>query len=406
MDEMISIDTLHNSKKARKFLSFHSNSVLYRLTMAFGLFFMGPLLGLLFLTVQTDLFGTRELVYSLLGLLVSTFFGYIIIRQISDGISRLENRIAGKVNTFEDVIRVGEDELENISTFADVMTENFRKTSESLGRRVKEIHALRELGTLSAFQVTAKSLSSTALDRSMEVTEAEGGAILLISGSHVVCQMHRGGGVVLEEGKSFSFNDFPWMKKVQQNSPVFVERDSEPEWHGYFSDECSCAAIVPFGRFGTTTAVAMLAATPEKKWDETSLEFLSTYFLSIGTALKMQEVERQQKETSDELNTVLSIIRALNSNPQEKDLLNNIAQKIEEILPYHWIGLALRDNDNKHLYLSHSFSKLGPDIQVGRRIDTKRSLFQLASHGDDVIVIDNLNSNRQYFEKGFSGISA
>jgi len=389
---------LHN-KEVKKFLSFRSNSVLYRLTMAFGLFFLGPLLGLFFLSVKTDLFGTNELLYSLLGLLISTFFGYLIMRQISNGIVRVENRMADTLKTFDRFGKIGEDELENISAFADKMSENIKITGDSLSRRMNEIHALRELGGLSALQVTPQSLALTALERSIEVAEAAGGVILFISGNHGVCNLKRGAGLTLQKNQSFSFSSFPWRKTIQQNIPMILQEEDSAEWRNYFAAECSSAAIIPFCRFGSTTAVALLASGAQQNWDERTLEFLSTYFLSIGNALKMKEIDSRKKETDQELKVILSIIKVLSSNPGKNDLLAIIAQKIGEILPHHWIGLALKDDSGKHLYLSHSFSKYAPEVKTGKRIQTKKSLFHLAAHSDQIISIDNLMTRREFCEK-------
>ncbi len=396
---MKKIGKILDDREVKKFFSFHSNSVFYRLTMAFALFFMGPLLGLLFLSVQTDLFGTNELLYSLVGLLISTLFGYIIMRQISNGISRLERRMAAKIKAITEVSKVGEDELENISAFADIMSESIKKTGESLSRRINEIHALRELGGLTSFQVTARSLTITALDRSMEVTQAASGAILFISGESGICHLRRGPGICFEKGQKFSFDSLPWKRAIQQNKPLFLPRCDGELARPFFSSDCSSAAIIPFGRFAASTAVAVLAAPVGTRWDETTLEFLSTYFLSIGNALKMQEIENQKQQTAHELEVVLSIIRILSSNPKNADLLEIIARKIEEILPHHWIGLALVRDSGRCLYLSHSFSKHAADIRTGQQITGKRSLFRLAMYSDKIISINSLVSDRKYFEK-------
>ena len=386
-------------EKIEKFFSFHSNSVFYRLTMAFALFFMGPLLGLLFLSVKTNLFGTNELLYCLVGLLISTLFGYLIMRQISTGISRVENRMTKRLEDITRVKKVGEDELQNISHIAEVMSENIREKGKSLNRRINEIHALRELGNLSVYQINTKSLATTALKRSLEVTEASGGVILFVAGERGVCNLKMGDGIRLEKNQTFSFDNFPWRKTVQQNRSIFAESDEISGWKRFFTDECSCAAIIPFGRFRSTTGVAILAAEHGHGWDETTMEFLTTYFLSIGNALKMHEIDNKKKEISIELKTVLSIVRILNSNAKESDILAVIARKVEEIVPHHWIGLAVKNDTNQNLYLSHSFSKFSPEVKTGKPIENKKSLFHLAMHSDESISIDNLRSQREYYEK-------
>jgi class 3 adenylate cyclase/GAF domain-containing protein len=396
----MSIPKNNSSRRPQQhFLSFGSSSVFYRLTMAFGLFFMGPLLGLLFISIKTDLFGKNELLYSLIGLLISTLFGYVIMRQISEGISRLENRMASKLDFFGQPEEIGEDELKNIALFADIMGENIKKTGASLSRRINEIHALQELGGLSAFQVTARSLALTALDRSTAVTEAAGGVIVFITGKHGVCSLKKGGGVKFKKNQHFAYDDFPWQDTLEHNRPLFLQDEQMVLWQDYFAPGCSHAAVIPFGRFGSTTAVAILAGEREKGWDSTTLEFLNTYFLGIGNALKMQEIDIQKRETAHELKIVLSMIKILHANPAESDILAIVAEKIEEIIPYHWIGLALYDDANQHLYLSHSFSKFAPEIQTGQHIPNTTSLFHHAMHSHETMNIDNLMSDRSYFEK-------
>ena len=386
-------------EKVRRFLSFSSNSVLYRLTMAFGLFFLGPLLGLLFLSTKTNLFGTNELLYCLVGLLISTLFGYLIMRQISNGIARVEDRMADKLEGLVRVSKAGDDELENISAFADAMSENIKAAGKSLNRRMNEIHALKELGGLSAFQVTARSLAKISLKRSIEVTEAGGGAVLLITGKRGVCYTAQGKGVKLAKNQTFQVEAFPWKEVAKSNSPTFLSRDGLVEWSEYFHEGSELAVVVPFGKFGGTAAFTILTAGKEAEWDETTLGFLSTYFSGVGNALRIQEIDIRKRETTDELKTVLSIIKILNSNPKEEDLLTIIARRVEQLIPHHWIGLALKSDTSDNLYLSHSFSKIAPEIKTGTPIEGKASLFHLAMHSDDAIFIDNLASRKNYFEK-------
>ncbi len=381
-----------------KFFSFQSNSVVYRLTMAFGLFFLGPFLGLLFLSIKTNLFGTNELLYCLIGLLISTFIGYVIMRQISNGIARVESQMAEKITAYKSVEKVSEDELENIVVFADMMSENIKKTGESLTRRMQEIHALQDLGSLPTFQVTAQSLMSTTLKRSLTVTEALGGAIFLIAKERAVCRHVMGDGFNLISGNVIKGGDFPGHEEVLKSDSIFLDQQSVMKWNHFFSKECVCAAIVPIGYINGTSVVAVLVTDNEKKWDTTTIEFLTTYFSSAGSALKMQEIGIQNKETTDELITVLSIIKILNSNLEEENLLSVITQRLQEIIPHHWVGLALLDQNKEKLFLSHTFSKYAPGVKTGMFIENKASLFHLAMKSDEPLAIDNLDSRKNYFE--------
>lgn len=366
--------------------------------MAFGLFFLGPFIALLFISFKTDLFGTNELLYCVVGLLISTLFGYIILRQISTGVARVESQMAEKMGGYEGVEKIGQDELGNIAAFAEMMSRDIRKTGESLTRRIEEIHALKELGNLPAFHVTAQSLTSTTLKRAIAVTEAMGGAILLITNDRIVCRQIMGDGINLRMGKAIKPGSFPGNEAVEKNMSIFLHRELVSEWAQFFSEECQCAAIVPFGNIYGATVVAVLVADSERKWSETTLEFLSTYFRSAGSALKMQEIDIQKRDTTDELKTVLSIIKLLKANLREETLLAVITKRLETIIPHQWVGLALVDQSSDELLLSHTFSKYAPGVEKGMLIDNKASLFHLAMSSDGPLAIDNLDSGENYFE--------
>ncbi len=387
------------NKKLQKFFSFRSNSVFYRLTMAFGLFFLGPLVGILFLSVKTSLFGTTELLYCLVGLLISTLFGYIIIRQISDGIIRVEGQIAQKLGTIKPVEKVSDDELENIAIFADIMNDDIIATGESLNKRLEEIHALKELGSLSAFQITAQSLASLALKRSVEVVGATGGSIILLTDSRGICRHTRGSGVRLMKGETFGVGGFPGYEKVLKNQSFFLRSGSSLKWDQYFDENCECAAFIPFSQISGAMVVAVLTTESEGKWDDTTLEFLTTYFNNAGSTLKMQEIDLQKRETTEELKTVLSIIKILNSNPHKKDLLSVITRRLEKILPHDWVGLAMKNETDENFRLSYSQNGTGLGMKTGDIIEDKASLFHLAMKSDEPIAIENLNIDKNYFEK-------
>jgi len=389
--------------KADRFFSFSSNSVWYRLTIAFSLFFLFPLLGLIFLSVKTQLFGTNELLYCLIGLLVSTLLGYVIMRHISVGITRIEKRMAERLVGLERVERihkVSEDELENISSYADLMSDNIKEAGRSLDRRMSEIHALKELSGLSAFQVNARSLAKISLKRSIEVTEAASGAVILATGGKGICFDSLGDQVKLRKDQIFRVDDLPWKKiSVKQKNPICLNPATMMNWSDYFGDDCKDAVLAPFGRFGATSAFILLVSRKEAQWDETTLGFLTTYFSAIGNMLKMVEIDLQKKETTDELQTVLSIIRILNTNPREEDLLPVIARRLELIIPHNWIGLALRSSEKNSLYLSHSFSKAAPGIKTGSTISRKRSLFHLALQTEAPVYANDLSKKKSYCER-------
>ena len=160
------------SKNRSKFFSIGANSLTYRLKLSFALFFLAPILGFLWISLRYDLLEKLESHYYVLAILVFSLFGYIIVRQIIEGIERV-----AKTMTHEMTDRLGEgtssaNELEEIETRFNLMNRRLRQTSQSLERRMAEIEAIRELNNIPFSFVERTTLLDRALERILQVTQA------------------------------------------------------------------------------------------------------------------------------------------------------------------------------------------------------------------------------------------
>ena len=75
-------------------LSVESKGISYRLTVAFGLFFLAPLLGFFYFAFKYDLLQDEYVPLFFLGFLASCLFGYVILRRIFDRIGGVSQQIA------------------------------------------------------------------------------------------------------------------------------------------------------------------------------------------------------------------------------------------------------------------------------------------------------------------------
>jgi class 3 adenylate cyclase/putative methionine-R-sulfoxide reductase with GAF domain len=393
---------IYESEELHKFLSIRANGVFYRMTIAFGFFFLGPFLGFAYLGVKSHLFGSNELLYCFLGVLFFSLLGYIILRQISSSIMKIETEMARKSRGKGLVGLMGENELGNIALIADSMDQHLRETSRALTRRMQEINALRELGGLSVIQASSQSLIDFAVEKAMLITAAVGGGVFCIPqrGSHpvVTCQHISGHGMNFLVGQTVQFQDFPASAAISERTVKVLMREQAKGWENIFDPETDCAVAIPFDYRNGSTGVAILIKREGRIWDENGLGFLATFFNTTGSMLRMQELGVRQRETTDELKSILSIIKIINSDRKEMDMLMAISGRLCEVIPSQWVGLALIDEISSQLRLTHAFHRFVAGEQTGMILQKDSSLFQAAIDAAELISIDDLEKENTFFE--------
>jgi class 3 adenylate cyclase/putative methionine-R-sulfoxide reductase with GAF domain len=387
-----------------KFFSIQANSVFYRITLAFSLFFLGPLLGFLFLGFKSDLFGSQELLYCLLGVFIVSLGGYVILKQIAQGIMSIEAKLTGNGHPESHfACRTGENELNNIARLTDAMTSRMEQISVSLTTRMLEIECIRDMSGLASSCPTPQSLIALAMEKSMYATGAIGGAVFLVSAwpddpSPVSCHYRVGDGFARSAAEPSALLELIG-KTVLENEKGTLLQSTDVRWQQIFSDECSLAAAIPFALGRKQRAVAVLTAGREVIWDEEVVGFLATFFNTVSSSLKIQELGVKEQETGDELRAILSILKAINSDSGEPDQLAAIANTLFELFPCHWLGLALLDPETGELRLAQTIHRKSSGIQQVRVLERKSSLFQRAIDSLERLDCEDLDAELMYYER-------
>ncbi len=385
----------------QRFFSVQANSVFYRITLAFSLFFLGPLLGFLFLGIKTGLLGSQELMYCFLGMLTVSLGGYIILKQIAEGIVAIEAKMAGQEGTGVIFSGAGNSELKSIALFADEMTKNIQQVSESLTKRMLEIRGLREISTFAASRLTQQSMILLAVEKAIEITGAEGAAVFLagreIEQNSVSC-VHCVGTACARFDKMQPALCDSLEKIAFDGQKAFLLKGKDALPGDSIPDDC-LAVAVPFDGQSGQRAVAILFQRSEKPWDEDVLDFLTSFFNATSSCLKMQELGTKEREASHELQAILAILKAINSDIPEKDLLVAVAEKLYEVLPHQWLGIALLDITCDELRLTRTLRGNFPGIPTDMVLERETSLFQRSIDAIARVDCDDLAQEPAFFEK-------
>ncbi|MGD2188100.1 MAG: hypothetical protein PVI71_18360, partial [Desulfobacterales bacterium] len=87
-----------------------------KLNLIFGLFFFFPVLGFIFFSIKYDMLKDKYVPLFFLGILVFSFVGFTILKNLFDKISRISEEMSSDYldELSEDQLSTGADELQNI----------------------------------------------------------------------------------------------------------------------------------------------------------------------------------------------------------------------------------------------------------------------------------------------------
>ena len=77
--------------------SFVDKDLYYRLSVAFAVFFIVPVVGFLFFAVKYEILNDKYIPFFFLGLLIFFFFGFRLLRKLFDSIRAISTKINKKL---------------------------------------------------------------------------------------------------------------------------------------------------------------------------------------------------------------------------------------------------------------------------------------------------------------------
>jgi HD-GYP domain-containing protein (c-di-GMP phosphodiesterase class II) len=174
-------------------LSMESQGLYYRLSIIFALFFFVPLFGLLYFGLKYDILQDHFIPVFILALLTSSLAGYVLIRQIFDGIRNTSNTIsesltkgirgfkqpttADELQGIVQSFRTVENELRN--SFSDLEQRNSQLST--LEKQIIQIRKLTQIGRALSAERNIDRLFEMIVEEAREFTDADGGALYLMS---------------------------------------------------------------------------------------------------------------------------------------------------------------------------------------------------------------------------------
>ena len=154
----------------------------YKLNLIFGLFFLFQIVGFIFFSIKYNMLEDEHLPYFFLGILVFSFIGFNILKNLFDKIASISEKMSTNyiAELSNDDTATGTDELHSIVSSFTAIEKQFSSTFKQLEKKASEISILKELSELCYVTFDPEEILHVTLERALILTNSDLGSILTI----------------------------------------------------------------------------------------------------------------------------------------------------------------------------------------------------------------------------------
>lgn len=332
-----------NLKKKIFDLSMESQGLYHRLSIIFALFFFVPLLGLLYFGLKYDLLQDHLIPVFILALLTSSLAGYILIRQIFDGIRSTSTTISESltkgIHGFKQPTTT--DELQGIvQSFRSVENE-LRNSFCNLEKRTGQLSTLKELSDLCYVTFDSEDLFAITMERALKLTNADVGSVLILEGKEretFVIHATYGLGDLIKIGDRVDFATSIAKFAVINKSPLLIDDVETDNRFGrgnrahYATKSFLCMPLKGIQEvFGVLTLSRRESDIPFTVEDTDVLTPLLSNAAFTYDNLSLMKRDRRNRQ---QLATVTGICKTLGSSLRNSELLHAVLHQFRDDLPF------------------------------------------------------------------------
>jgi len=331
----------------------------YKLNLIFGLFFSFPVLGFILFSIKYDMLKDEYIPLFFLGILVCSFVGFSILKNLFDKIANISEQMSTTYITelSGDQLHYDADELHNIVQSFSAIERQFNKTFRQLNKRTSEISILKELSELCYVTFDTEEILHVTLERSLLLTDSDLGSILTLENTDpksFVVKATVGLGKFVKSGDRIDFDTSIAKYAVINKSPLVVEDIEKDSRFGrenlahYGTKSFVCMPIKTSKEiFGVLT---ISSKNNNKVYTYEDVEVLTPLLSNAAFTYENLRLIKQNEQSARYLKSIEKIFKILNSSFRDSELLHAVLNEIQSVVPFD-LALVLTKADCKPGYI-------------------------------------------------------
>jgi class 3 adenylate cyclase/GAF domain-containing protein len=381
--------------------SIESKGLYYKLSMVFALFFLVPSAGFVYFAIKYDVLHDEYTALFAIALLVSSFFGYSLIRKVFDDIRATSKNITETIT--KDISGLSQSaatsEIQNIAQSFRAVENELLSTFRKLDRRVSQISTLKELSDLCYVTFDTEDLFYITLERALKLANADVGSVLILDQpkrEFFVVQATIGHGEILRKGERIDFAGSIAKYAVINKSPLLVEdiekdiRFGRANLSHYGTKSFLCMPLKGINEvLGVLTISRRISDIPFKQED---VEVLAPLLSNAAFTYDNLGLMKENKEKDRHLKVTDHIYHTLGSSLRGSELFHAILKQIQEDIPFEVAMILIRNEQAlDRISVLEFFSSIPTSLTKGADFPYAGSIIDKVIKQESSLLIDDID---------------
>lgn len=398
-----------------KDLSLGNKNLYYKLTVAFGLFFLLPSLGFLYFFLNYNLRGSVYILLFFITFLVSSLLGLIILRKEFERIQHISTDISKVVKNDTSLIPQSNDhdELNNIIRSFYAVEGRFRETYEHLVEKVSEVSVLKELSDLCYITSNPDELLYVTLERALKLMKSDIGSVLVIEedsrhDKSFIVKATIGLGDKVKVGDRIDYETSIAKYAVINKSPLVVgDVESDDRFGRLNRPQYGSKSFISMPIKAMRDIIGVLNISKRNDDSPFSTEDIDVLTPLLSNAAFTYENIRLRKEGAlhvEKQEMVRKLFKILGSSLADSEMYQSIFNEIKSTIPFRMAILAVTDeNKPDEIIILDFLAAFETSMSKGSHYKIEGSVIDRVYRQGNILTVDDIAKLSQNTDKDILG---
>jgi class 3 adenylate cyclase len=374
-----------------------------KLNLIFGLFFFFPVFGFIFFSIKYDMLKDKYVPLFFLGVLVFSFVGFAILKNLFDKISRISEEMSSDYldELSDDQLSAGTDELQNIVQSFTAIERRFNTTFNELEKKASEISILKDLSELCYVTFDPEEILHITLERALMLTNSDLGSILTLKKTEpksFVVKATVGLGKFVKAGDQIDFETSIAKYAVINKSPLVVQDIETDNRFGranlahYGTKSFVCMPIkTSKDIFGVLT---ISSRNFDRIYSQEDVEVLTPLLSNAAFTYENLRLIKENERNRLHLRSIEKIFKILISSFRDTELLHAVLNELQSVVPFELAFVLIEDEAKTgHLKIFDLLISGPSNVNKGASYLYKGSIIEKVFKQETSLIVDNTCSS-------------
>ncbi|RJR20450.1 MAG: GAF domain-containing protein [Desulfobacteraceae bacterium] len=332
----------------------------YQLKIAFGLFFLFPVLGFVYLSYKYNILQDQHFSYYMLGVMCFSFAGFYMLRRLFDQIAVISKKLTENefIASEEMELDSKTDEIQTIVSSFGKIEKRFQETTRQLERRATEFSILKELSELCHVTFDSREILYITLERALMLADADVGSVMIRDKSDpeafvVKASIGLGDLVKLEDRIKFETSIAKYA--VLNKSPLVVENietDTRFGRHSLPQYGTKSFVIMPIKTSKEVVGVLTLSRRIKNtSFTHKDVEILTPLISNAAFTYENLWLLKENQANMRQLSAITRIFKIINSSMRQSELYQAILNEIQSVIQFSFSAVLIRETTKSQMII-------------------------------------------------------